>query len=210
MSDNGEIEFFEFVPTDFLNDLQTSIEDLICKFIDNEFSFIKSVKKKEIKSLLLESTKKNLFLFRNFVLKNIIHFPPKFVPERKEVDYIEENHIEPILREYFNMKNNLKDLKIQIKNEKENQKMLKYEKIQLENLLKNENELKETALCLLNLKDKHKRLQDYVRKIPFYSLDDENFKSLLEHRELRSEMLKKELKEMQGSVDVDYLHNLIV
>ncbi|KAF9763731.1 hypothetical protein NGRA_1087 [Nosema granulosis] len=206
MVDNGEIEFFEFMPTDFLNDLQTCIEETICKFVDSEFTFAKSAKRKKIKEMLMESNKKNLFLFRNFVLKNILRFPPKFKMERKKTDYVSEDLN---LENYELNINKLIDGYEYLHKLKLDKAVAEYENKQLKSILSNEADLREMGLCLLNLKDKHRRIQEYVKKIPFCSLNDEDFNSLLEHRELRTEMLKKELERLQEAIDVDYLNSLI-
>lgn len=205
MVDNGELEFFEFLPSDFLNDLQSSIDDIISKFVETEFAFAKAKKKKEILGILDTSAKKNLFLFRNFVLKNILCFPPKFNFDRK-INYVEEKQID--LSEYSKHVEKLQEAHTRLNQLRLRKAVAEYENKQLKEILTGENDLKEMSLCLLNLKDKFKKIQEFVKKIPFCSLNDEDFNSLLEHRELRTEMFKKELERLQETVDIDYLSGI--
>lgn len=205
MVDNGELEFFEFTPSDFLNDLQSSIDEVISKFVDTEFGFAKAKKKKMILGILDSSAKKNLFLFRNFVLKNILCFPPKFNFDRK-INYVEEKQVD--VSEYSKQIEKLSKAHTRLNQLILRKMLVEYENKQLKEILKGEDDLKEMSLCLLNLKDKFRKIQEYVKRIPFCSLNDEDFNSLLEHRELRTEMFKKELEKLQESVDIDYLSGI--
>lgn len=209
MVDNGELEFFEFNPTDFINDLQLSVEETIDLFIEKEFGFLKTKKVKMLKELLLEASKKNFLLFRNFVIKNLMSFPQKFTFERKKTYSVEKKTLDNALLDYQTQLEKLIEARDQVNKLKETLAILKYENQELKELLEGEEDLKMLSSCLEDLKNKYKATKEMVNKIPFCSLDDENFNSLLEHRELRTEMLKKELERLTEAVDVDYLATLV-
>lgn len=75
-----EIEFFGFIPVSFTNELQEDLQEALNDIVHN-FPL-----HHRIQAYILDAFRKNLFIFSNFVLRNILKFPPSFRLERKVTD----------------------------------------------------------------------------------------------------------------------------
>lgn len=176
------IEFFEFIPVNFVNELDTEITTLILSELKNDTQ------------LIHELCKKNMFIFKNFVLRNILSFPKSIKYERKKTDLVCEDISFDLYNETINKQAQLiteiqaydiKIKKLETKNKNLN-KILGYEK-----------DIQETLVNIYSVKDKYSRLLEYVNLHMFYKNDEENFNCLLEYREIRGEILKKEWQKLK-------------
>ncbi|KAI5154184.1 hypothetical protein ENBRE01_3312 [Enteropsectra breve] len=76
-----EIEYFGFLPITFTTELQEALEEALTEIINTAGNV-----PGKAQDAIQGSLKKNIFIFNNFVLRNILKFPPKFKLERKITD----------------------------------------------------------------------------------------------------------------------------
>lgn len=182
MDDRGEIEFFDFVPVHFVNELEVEIQNII----KND-------------KILLESCKKNMFIFKNFVLRNIIKFPNTFNYERKKTDLVVDSSVD--LNKYYNnilLRDNLLE-KIEDMNTKIGN--MKNKNNNLLQILNYEQDMKEATLNIKNIKNTYNKIMEYVCTLPFLEIDEDNFNYLLEYREIRCAILKEEWNKINKRFD---------
>lgn len=184
------IEFFEFIPVNFVNELDTEITTVFLTELKND------------SQIMHDMCKKNMFIFKNFVLRNILNFPISLKYERKKTDLVCEDVEFDLYNEIINKQLQLineiqfYDLKIKKLENKNNNlnRMLVYEK-----------DIQETIVNVCCTKDKYSKLLEYVNLHIFYENDEENFNCLLEYREIRSDILKKEWEKLK--MIKPYLYN---
>ncbi|KAK6089700.1 hypothetical protein P3W45_001342 [Vairimorpha bombi] len=194
MDDTGEIEYFEFVPINFVNELEAEIHETI----NTEFKYAK-----RISTVLHESCKKNMFIFKNFVLRNILKFPSKFSYERKCTDLVVDSI--PDIDKYYKVVCRQDDLKDKMDLLSANIRRLKNKCTDLSCILEYENDVYESGKNIKNVRNTYNMIMEYVSTLPFYEIDEDNFNYLLEYREIRSEILKKKLDNINERIDLDLL-----
>lgn len=77
----GEIEYFGFLPVTFTTDLQECLEETLADIMQHN-----GITSTRMRTRLLDAFRKNVFIFNNFVLRNILRFPPGFRLERRVTD----------------------------------------------------------------------------------------------------------------------------
>ncbi|WUR05144.1 uncharacterized protein VNE69_12129 [Vairimorpha necatrix] len=187
MNDKGEIEFFEFVPVHFVNELESDINKLLTN-----------------NKLLLDASKKNMFIFKNFVLRNIIHFPSSFTYERKKTDLVVDSNIN-INKYYTNL--SIRDKLInKIQNISKEIHNIKNRNNNIKKILEYEEDMKEATSNIESIKRQYNKIVEYVSSLPFIEVDEDNFNYLLEYREIRSEILRKEWESITEKYDINLLN----
>ena len=78
-----EIEYFGFLPITFTTDLQEGLEDALRDVLHRN-----SPVPGNIRAQIADALRKNIFIFNNFVLRNILKFPQNFRLERKVTDKV--------------------------------------------------------------------------------------------------------------------------
>ncbi|EQB62182.1 hypothetical protein NAPIS_ORF00242 [Vairimorpha apis BRL 01] len=134
------IEFFEFIPVNFVNELDT-----------------------EITTVFLTELKNDSQIMHDMFCEDV----------------------------EFDLYNEIINKQLQLINEIQ---MLVYEK-----------DIQETIVNVCCTKDKYSKLLEYVNLHIFYENDEENFNCLLEYREIRSDILKKEWEKLK--MIKPYLYN---
>lgn len=76
-----EIEYFGFLPITFTTDIQESLEETLADIMQRNGPV-----PGRIQTQIQDALKKNIFIFNNFVLRNILKFPQGFKLERKATD----------------------------------------------------------------------------------------------------------------------------
>lgn len=76
-----EIEWFGFLPITFTTDLQETLEETLGEILQRN-----GIASSRVREEILAALRKNLFIFNNFVLRNILKFPAGFRMERKVSD----------------------------------------------------------------------------------------------------------------------------
>ncbi|EEQ81661.1 hypothetical protein NCER_101818 [Vairimorpha ceranae BRL01] len=190
MDDKGEIEFFNFVPIHFVNELESDITNLISSLLNNN-------------KILLDSCKKNMFIFKSFVLRNIIKFPSTFKYERKKTDLVIDTPLD--INKYYNNVNKKDLLLCKINNLNKKICALKNKCNNLDKILEYENDMIQASKNIRDIKYKYNNIMEYVSTLPFLEIDEENFNYLLEYREIRSEILKREVDDLRERIDMNIL-----
>lgn len=78
-----EIEYFGFLPVSFTAELQEGLEDALKEVMQRNGPV-----PGKIQAQILDVLKRNIFIFNNFVLRNILKFPNGFRFERKVSDKV--------------------------------------------------------------------------------------------------------------------------
>lgn len=92
-----EIEFFGFLPITFTTDLQESLEETFHEIMQHNHP-VHSL----IQTRILEAFKKNIFIFNNFILRNILKFPVNYKYERKNSDKVIQEDVKNLIERLCN------------------------------------------------------------------------------------------------------------
>ncbi|KAL6120504.1 hypothetical protein NUSPORA_02760 [Nucleospora cyclopteri] len=197
-----EIEYFGFIPASFTMELQNSLENaLFDSFNDTN---------KYLKGPLEESFRKNIFLFNNFVLRNILKFPPDFKLERKVTDKVIKDDVNKKIAE-------LRRIEGQLQKRKEQLHEAKLQFIRNVNvnegfrcLLKNYNDI-------ITVNDTFKEVEELLylckNKYEEHSLKGsglkEEFKKLMEHKYMKNEYYQNERKRLNEIAGTEEIENIV-
>lgn len=197
-----EIEFFEFDPYDFLQKLPDALEESVKSTLDG-IKIAEKVKR-ELLAHFNDSLRKNYILFEDFCIPQIFTFPSDFVYERKVTDGKISREPESITQNISKLKDELDFHQSEIKRIKELNEQKKNEKNELEKLIEHRDlqELISNAEFLKKLHKKTKHaLGENAGNVPRQL--SSQFTALLENKEIKTEMKKKEINELLkiGSID---------
>lgn len=198
-----EIEFFGFLPVSFTNELQEELQECL-----NDIAQHYHIHHK-IQSYISDAFKKNIFIFSNFVLRNILKFPANFKLERKVTDKTIQEDIPALLREIhekqtriITIKGQLAELKqkISIQNERCNG----YKK-----LLENKARFYDMCTGAREINSFLKENNDLLEKYQSIGKKREcEFEKLMEYKNIKSEYYRSERDKLLDVADFDILENM--
>ncbi len=183
-----EIEFFGFLPITFTTDLQESLEEAFHDVMQNNAPI-----HSRIQSQILEALKRNIFIFNNFILRNILKFPSHYKYERKSSDKVIQENIQDRLK---NLKLKQQELKKLVFERKELFLKLEIERnrnIAYKELLTNKNkylEMIDAAKDIKKFLDETMKIYEEF-KILNYGKNTE-FENLLEFKNIKNIYYKEE------------------
>ncbi|KAM0672147.1 hypothetical protein CWI42_080570 [Ordospora colligata] len=199
-----ETEFFGFVPASFISELQMEIENALNDGIA-KLCEIRRGKMQRVSEVLLESFRKNYFIFSNFVLRNIVCFPDGFEMERKASEDVVVADMQQITDELMQSFLEEEMLRDEMNCLREDLEIEEYRKEMFEKILKCSepvNDLVDNARATRDELEGIKQLQSRLRV--FGAGEDDGFSRLLEYREIKSSFAKKERDDLLkiGNIDV--------
>ncbi|KAI5176546.1 hypothetical protein PAEPH01_2346, partial [Pancytospora epiphaga] len=182
-----EIEFFGFLPVTFTTDLQESLEDTLREILQRN-----DIKSSKLRASFFDSLKKNIFIFNNFVLRNILKFPPGFKIERRITDLKIHGDASKLVRAIEDAHNNAMKLNEERACLREKMHELMCRNSAYKNLLRDH--------------DKHMELSEAAREVRKYLKEvtavyeqfkisacakESNFDSLMEYKDIKSDYYRE-------------------
>ncbi|ORD94022.1 hypothetical protein ECANGB1_1256 [Enterospora canceri] len=196
-----EVEYFGFLPVSFTIELQDELEKILIESLDGQYA--------HLKPKMHEMFRRNLFLFSNFVLRNVLVFPAGFRWERRRSDKVVDVDLEEKMVELVILKENLEKRR-RIYHEG------RVELIKLENR-------RGSQLCLL---ESSRRLQDGMDLYGEFERDYESLlgqfgrfnpssgssvrklKKFMEHKYMKQEYYQAERRRLTAIGERDVLESL--
>lgn len=197
-----EMEFFETDPYTFLVKLLNTLLESVTATLDG-INIPQKVKRELIASFS-DELQKNFFIFEDFCIDQIFTFPKDFFFERKIADYAFNENINQKIENLLKLKEEFKY--IQEKMRKNNLEMIrtKHQIDKMNNFISNTdvNELMSNTEFLKKLFKKTKNTLGSNKSGISTGLSY-RFNELLENKEIKVEMKKKEVNQLMsiGSID---------
>lgn len=204
MENVDEIEFFGFAPMTFVTELQGDIERVLREGIDG-MSRVGRSKIQKVSDVLMESFRRNYFIFSNFVLGNIFKFPHTFRIERKVSDVVVTLDLQSITNELSNSFEEEEHYKVEVQKQKEELEVEKYRRDSYVSLLRCSDSVNDLLLDVKQVQEDLEAVKDLYNKLTMINnAGDEDLNMLLEYREIKNMLAKKERDELMaiGSSEV--------
>lgn len=203
-NNEDEIEFFGFLPIAFTTDLQESLEEAFSEIMQRNAPV-----HSRIQAQILNSLKKNIFIFNNFILRNILKFPANFRFERKNSDKVIHEDVNKLISLTTENQKRIIDLKAK--------------RIRLLDRLHIEVNRNNGYKALLKNKEKYYGMADAAREIKKFIVEtteiydnfritactkDNEFESLLEFKNIKNIYYKEEKGRLFETASVESLEYL--
>ncbi|CAD25594.1 hypothetical protein [Encephalitozoon cuniculi GB-M1] len=192
MESEEEIEFFGFVPVTLVAELQGEVEAILKNGVE-QLSALDRRKVHRVSGTLLESFRRNYFIFSNFVLRNILRFPASFRLERKASDVVVTVDLQSITNDLVSVLEEEDYYEAEVQRQRE---IIEIERYRLESYRSLLEYSKPVVGLVGSIGKACKELEDVVRlynkMCMSSSAEDEDYNALLEYREVRSSLAKKE------------------
>ncbi|KAF7684386.1 hypothetical protein TCON_0440 [Astathelohania contejeani] len=193
MNNEDEIEYFGFVPISFVNEIRDEWISIIDETANELNKFSKNTAS-VAKTIIKKNFEKNFFIFETFVLRNIFCFPKKFKLERKVTDLRLDVDLQVVLDKHIKALEEEASMEAELLKLKGELEIEKYKTNEYEQLLKLENEIVMMSDEVNHLKnvlyETDEIYNNFVMNHP--TNDDEYFKELMECKEIKNEIYKKE------------------
>lgn len=182
-----EIEYFRCLPFSFTTELLKELESSLLEIFDSNHLHQK------VASFVLDSFKRNMFIFNNFVLRNILKFPAHFRLERKVVDKVIHTDPASLISKMSESQLRLFEMRQKLENRKGRLKEVTNRNLGYLELLKNKDSLME--LCCGSreikkfLKETNSLLEKYKCTVP---KKEGEFNKLMDYKNIKSEFYKNE------------------
>lgn len=208
MTNEDEIEFFGFIPATFISELQQEMEEVILNTI-KELSRKDSSKQTKISKILNQSFKKNYFIFSNFVLRNILSFPSTFRWERKLSDVLVLGNVKAIVEDLIQSHKKEEEIKKVILKKIKDLEIEKYKKKSYLSLLQSSNKVIDTISDIKKLKENLEDTKNIYNRLSLInSQSNDNYNTLLEYKEIKHEMSRKERDYLLEIADEEKINNI--
>ncbi|ADM11820.1 uncharacterized protein Eint_070560 [Encephalitozoon intestinalis ATCC 50506] len=205
MGSEEEIEFFGFAPVTLVSELQGEIEGILKEGIE-KLSFLGKKKIHRMSGTILESFRRNYFIFSNFVLRNILRFPSSFQPERRVSDVVVTVDLQTITDDLMNVLESEDYYRAEIEGVRESIEVERYREEWYRSLLECSESVdglarRITEVCL--------ELENVTRLYSQMSMvsciGDEDYNTFLEYREVKSSLARNERDELLGVASEEVL-----
>ena len=201
MNNEDEIEYFEFLPKIFTTDLQEALEETLCDIIAGL--------PPKIQTHITDSFYKKIFIFNNFVLRNILKFPSSFKLERKITDKFITTDVKQLIDNVNDlndkidaMKNKMKELNGKLEKEMIKNKLYK-------SLLSNKHDYTELCETTVEIKNFIKETNEMYDKYSMIGHKRESkFNKLMEYKNIKSEYYKKERDRLFNIATIDMVEHM--
>lgn len=198
-----EIEYFELLPLTFTTELQKELEEALTDILQGYHVHHK------VQTHILGSFKKNLFIFSNFVLRNILKFPANFKLERKVTDKFIQTDVNGLVDKVAEKQSQISDLRrqvvameerIRLEVDKNNgYRSLLQNRTQFNDLCTGAREIKRFLKETSNLYEKYK--SSHPRR-------DNEFDRLMEYKNIKSEYYRNERDRLLEVADFGTLEHI--
>ncbi|KAM0679821.1 hypothetical protein GINT2_001993 [Glugoides intestinalis] len=198
-----EIEFFGLLPVSFTNELQEELQACLNDLTQNYHLHHK------IQSYISDVFRKNLFIFNNFVLRNILKFPTNFKLERKITDKTIRADVLAMAKDLSQKQNRIIALGTQIYELKKQINIQMDRSNGYKNLLKNKTKFYDCCTGVKEIKAFFKETNELLEKyIAGGKRTDCEFEKLMEYKNIKSEYYKNERNKLVEIADFELLENL--
>lgn len=198
-----EIEFFEFLPMSFTNELQEALQECLNDITQHYHLHHK------IQTYISDSFKKNLFIFSNFVLRNILKFPANFNLERKITDKTIQADISGMVAALRLKQEKILQLSAAIQELKRKTAIQKIRNDGYKNLLQNKVKFYDLCTGAREIKAFLKETSNLFEKCQnIGKRRDCEFEKLMEYKNIKSEYYKNERAKLLEIADFEALENL--
>ncbi|ELA42614.1 uncharacterized protein VICG_00366 [Vittaforma corneae ATCC 50505] len=198
-----EIEFFEFLPMSFTNELQEALQECLNDVTQHYHLHHK------IQTYISDSFKKNLFIFNSFVLRNILKFPANFKLERKVTDKTIQADISGMVEALRLKQEKVLQLSTAVQELRTKIAIQKTRNDGYRSLLQNKTKFgdlctgaKEIKVFLRETNDLFEKYQNIGKR------RDCEFEKLMEYKNIKSEYYKNERAKLLEIADFEALENL--
>lgn len=187
-----EIEFFGLVPVAFIAELQEEAEKILRESIER-LSQLGRSRVQRMSSVLLESFKKNYFIFSNFVLRNIFRFPSTFRLERRASDLVVTADLQAITNDLVGSFEEEDYYKAEIQRLREELEVEMYRRDSYGSLLSCSDAVNSLVLGIRQVHEDFEAVRELYSKLTMINnADDDDLNALLEYREIKNNLAKKE------------------
>lgn len=197
-----EIEYFELLPVSFTTELQADLEIILTEILNNNHIHHK------LQSYVIEAFQKNIFIFNNFVHRNILKFPDNFKLERKVTDKYIQVDVNAMIKQLverqrlvIQLKKELVGIEQELRyqtNKNNGYKSLLANKQIFNDLCTEANDIKRF------LKDTSELFERYKTSC---NKKDTEFDKLMEYKNIKSEFYRNERDRLMRTADFDVLEN---
>lgn len=197
-----EIEFFEFDPYGFLQKLPDALEESIKSTLDG--INIPEKVKRELLAHFTEELRKNYILFEDFCIPQIFTFPNDFVYERKVSDLIVTENIDKIVENIAKLQDEYLYYQSELERTTESIKKKQQETKEMEDFLNN-SDVNDLLSNTEFLKKLYKKTKQAIGKnaCSISTSMSAQFNDLIENKEIKTEMKKKEINELLNVAQLD-------
>lgn len=200
---SDEIEYFEFLPISFTNELQEELQESLKDIVQNYHLHHK------IQSYIQDSFKKNFFIFSNFVLRNILKFPDNFKLERKVTDKTICVDINEMGRNLIEKQKKILELSKTISELKSKINVQMNRNNGYKNLLKNKDKFNDLCTGAKEMKAFMRETNDLFEKYQSIGKRKEGeFERLMEYKNIKNEYYKNERAKLLEIADFETLETL--
>lgn len=197
-----ETEFFGFVPARFMTELQEEIEEILVGEI-GRLSGIDGRKAAGIGQQVVETFRKNYFMFSNFVLRNILKFPVSFQLERRARDVEPGVDVQGATDSLAECLSQERRYRSEVRVCRMELEVERYRRESYLSLLGCSDEVYELISRMKEVGREYAEVYEGYRKLALVSGGgDTELNGLLEHREIKSRMGSKEREELWRIGDV--------
>lgn len=206
MQNNGdEIEYFGFLPITFTTDLQESLEEALKEIFQTNTVF-----SQKVESHLMDSFKKNIFIFNNFVLRNILKFPTSFRLERRITDKLIKADTNKLLQRLQEKQKRLLELNKELRSKQESLRMVMDRKNGYSSLLKNKTMYEDMIFGAKEIKGFLKESTSLYENYQIANNRREgDFDKLMEYKNIKSDYYRTErdrIFEVAGLDSLEYIN----
>lgn len=198
-----EIEYFELLPLTFTTELQKELEEALTDILQGCHTHHK------VQSHILGSFKKNLFIFSNFVLRNILKFPTNFKLERKVTDKFIQADINGLVAKLGEKQSQVLDLRRQIVAVEKKIRQETDRNNGYRSLLQNRAHFNDMCTGAREIKRFLKETSSLYEKYKSsYPRKDNEFDRLMEYKNIKSEYYRNERDRLFEVADFDTLEHI--
>lgn len=198
-----EIEFFGFLPISFTNELQQELLDSLDDITNNFHLHHK------IQTYISDAFRKNLFIFSNFVLRNILKFPPGFRLERKVTDKSIQANVPALLEDLGTRQAKMTQLSSVLGQLRGKFASQQARAAAYRNLLRNKSRFQDLCTGAREIKGFLKETSELLDKYQAIGKrKDGEFEKLMEYKNIKSEYYKSEREKLLDLASFEALEHL--
>lgn len=198
-----EIEYFELLPLSFTTELQKDLEEALTDVLQSHHAHHK------VQTHVLGSFKRNLFIFSNFVLRNILRFPANFKLERKITDKFIQADVGEMINKMIERQLQVQDLRRQIAAMEEKVRRETDRNNGYRSLLENKAYFNDMCTGAKEIKKFLKETGSlYERYKSSCPRRDNEFDRLMEYKNIKSEYYRNERDKLLEVADFDILEHI--
>lgn len=198
-----EVEFFGFLPITFTNELQEELLECLNDIV-HQFHL-----HHKIQTYILDSFRKNMFIFSNFVLRNILKFPASFKLERKITDKTIQADASEFVSILQQKQEKLFQLRVQVQELKTKIAVQNMRSTGYQNLLQNKAKLYDLCTGAREIRTFLEETSDLYEKYrAIGKRRDCEFEKLMEYKHIKSEYYKNERNKLLEIADFEVLESI--